>query len=81
MYGNAMLKKTDELLLLVHLWGDNSLVVGPQPHCFTDVPFMGKVYSLSKHYGLVRRKSATTRLVLSLAQESAVDLNSMDRFP
>jgi hypothetical protein len=55
-------------------------MVGPQPHCFTKVPFMGKVYSISKHYGLVRRKSAITQLVLSLAQESAVDLNSADRF-
>ena len=56
-------------------------MMGPQPYSFTNVPFTGKVYSVSKHYGLVRRKSATTRLVLSLVQESSVDLNSVDRFP
>jgi len=58
-----MMKKTDGLLLLVNLWGDNSLMVGPQPYSFTNVPFVVKVYSISKHCGLVRRKSAATELV------------------
>jgi hypothetical protein len=40
-----------------------------------------KIYSISKHYGLGRRKSAATQLVISLAQESLIDLNSVDRFP
>lgn len=54
---------------------------GAQQYCFTNVPFMGKVYAVCKHYGLVRRKSATTQPVLSLVHESTGDLNSVYRFP
>jgi hypothetical protein len=54
---------------------------GAQQYYFTDVPFMGKVYTISKHHELVRRKSATTQLALSLDHESTVDLNSVYRSP
>ena len=50
-------------------------------YCLTNVPFVGKVYTVSKHYGLVRKISVTTKILLSVDQESAVDLHSVDRFP